>query len=96
MSVLRITRFTADPAQVDQLLARRAELIAAIRASYHGLIETRLARIDDETWIDEWRWESAATFQAATDGAPNMPEAAAAFALTTNPTAELAELVDER
>lgn len=96
MAVVRYTRFTADPADTEQLLARRAELIAAIRASFPGLTGTRLARLDDNTWIDAWRWESAAALQAATDGAPGIPEARAAFALTADPTAEQAEIVDER
>ena len=96
MAVVRITRFTADPADVDQLLARRAELITAVRSSFPGLTETRLARLDDGTWIDEWRWESTSALEAALVGAPGGPEAAAAFALTANPGAEQAEIVDER
>lgn len=96
MAVIRCTRFTADPSDTEQLLARRAELIAAIRASFPGLTETRLARLDDRTWIDEWRWESAAALRAATDGAPDIPETAAAFALISDPVAEQAEIVDER
>lgn len=96
MAVIRYTRFTADPSDIDRLLTRRAELIAAVRATFPGLTEARLARLDDTTWVDAWRWESAAALQAATEGAPGIPEAGAAFALTADPAAEQAEIVDER
>lgn len=96
MAVVRFTRFTADPDEVEQLLARRAELIAAIRESFTGLTETRLARFDDSTWIDVWRWESVAALEAAVRGAPEVPEVAAAFALTADAAGEQAEIVDER
>ncbi|MEV5408130.1 antibiotic biosynthesis monooxygenase [Thermopolyspora sp. NPDC052614] len=96
MSVIRIVRFTADPADTERLLTRRAELIDAVRAAFPGLTETRLARLGDDRWVDVWRWDSAASAHAATEGAPALPETAAAFALTRDVTSEQAELVDER
>jgi len=96
MAIVRFTRFTADPSDTDELLARRADLIGAVRSRFPGLTATRLARLDDGTWVDTWQWESAAALQAVTDAVAGLPEAAAAFALTTAPTAEQAELVDER
>jgi quinol monooxygenase YgiN len=96
MAVIRITRFTADPANTDDLLARRANLIDAVRANHPGLTDTRLARVDDETWLDVWRWESDEALQAAVAGAHALPEAPAAFALVHGTTAEGGELVDER
>jgi hypothetical protein len=96
MTILRLTRFTLDPARTDQMLETRAELIKAVQSNCAGLTETRLARIDDETWLDLWRWESDEALQAAVAIAPTLPEAAAAFALVQNPTEERVELVDER
>jgi hypothetical protein len=53
-------------------------------------------RVDDQTWIDAWRWESRTNAEAAIANVPTIPEAAAAFSLTRDATAELADLVDER
>ena len=96
MSVLRLTRFKADPKDADQVLARRAELIDAIRAKFPGLTEARLARVDDESWVDVWRWESADALDAAVAGAHSMPETPAAFAIVRDASVELLELIDER
>ncbi len=96
MAVVRTTRFTIDPARTQEMLAARAALVAGVRARFPGLTEARLARLDDETWIDMWRWESEAHTQAALDGASTIPEAPAAFALTRDLTSETATLVDER
>ncbi|TWD83565.1 hypothetical protein FB561_4731 [Kribbella amoyensis] len=97
MSVLRLTRFVAaDPQQVDEILAARAALIAAVRATTDSLTETKLARVDDETWLDVWRWESGEALDQVTAVAPNLPEAKAAFALVKDATVERYDLVDER
>lgn len=97
MSIVRITRFTVDPADAGQLFARRAALISAVGAAYSGLIETRLGRIDKQTWVDIWRWNSAAELDAAQAGVARgaVSEAGPAFALATSITAEQAEIVDQ-
>ncbi|HSI94304.1 MAG TPA: antibiotic biosynthesis monooxygenase [Jiangellaceae bacterium] len=96
MAVVRITRFHVDPADAAEMLTRRAALIAAVRAAHPGLTEARLAKLDDETWIDMWHWESQSSLEAALAGAPGLPSAAPAFALVRDASAELAEIVDER
>jgi hypothetical protein len=96
MAVIRTSRFKTDPARAEEMLARRADLISAVRAAHPGLAEARLARVGEDTWIDMWRWDSPASMQAALAVAPSLPEAAQAFALTSDLTAENAELVDER
>ncbi|WP_426513531.1 hypothetical protein ACPPVO_24765 [Dactylosporangium sp. McL0621] len=95
MALIRTTRFTADPADADLVLERRGQLIAAIRAQYAGPGETRLIRVDERTWVDMWRWDSPEIMSAALAGAPNLPEAAAAFAVARDVTAEQGELVAE-
>lgn len=53
-------------------------------------------KLDDQTWIDMWRWDSRASAQKAIDNARGVPEAGAAFSLVKDVTTEFAEIVDER
>ncbi|MFC5754761.1 hypothetical protein [Actinomadura rugatobispora] len=96
MSVLRITRFQVDAADVEEMVVRRTALISALQRTFPGLAESRLARVDEESWIEVSRWESAAQLQAALERGPALPEAAAAFSLVKDATAESAEVVDVR
>jgi hypothetical protein len=97
MTILRLTRFTLKPSvDTDAMLTTRGELIDAVRGKFAGLAETRLAKVDDTTWLDLWRWESAEALQTALAGAPSLPQAAAAFALVEDATEERMELIDER
>lgn len=94
MAVLRLDQFTIDPVDTGELLTRHAALVAAARDAFPGLIEVHLAKVDDRTWLDVWRWDSLASAQAAVAGAPAIPEAAAAFSVTKNIIVEFAEVVD--
>ena len=96
MAVLRVTRFKTDPADAEEMLARRNALVEAVRRDYPGLIHAQLARLDDQTWIDSWRWESRANAEAAIADVPSIPESGATFSVTRDATAEFADLVDER
>jgi hypothetical protein len=96
MAIIRTVRFTADPAQAEEIIARRAELISAIRAAFAGLTEARLAKVGEDMWVDMWRWDSAANMDAALADGPSLPQAAAAFSLTRDLSFEVAELIDER
>lgn len=96
MAVIRFVRFSVDPARADDMIARRADVVTATRERYPGLVEARLTRLDDKTWLDLWRWETAAHAEAAIQGAHDIPGVDAAFALTADVSVEIAELVDER
>ncbi|MDX6247461.1 MAG: hypothetical protein QOF10_821 [Kribbellaceae bacterium] len=96
MTILRLTRFTVEPSRADEMLEKRADLITAVRAKCAGPTETRLARVDEQTWLDLWRWDSDEALQEAVEVAHGLPEAPAAFAMVQDPTAERVELVDER
>ncbi len=95
MANIRIHRYNVDPGDVEELLDRRATVIAAIREDHPGLVEARLIRLEDGTFIDAWRWNSAAEMQAALDAAPP-PEAREAMSLTQERSSEDGEIVDER
>ncbi|GIF51258.1 hypothetical protein DFJ67_4382 [Asanoa ferruginea] len=92
MSVVRITRFTANTPDTDGMLAKRAELIATVRAAFPGPTATMLTRAADDTWTDAWTWESADHADAA--GAARLPLAAEAFALVTVTGTTTVDLVD--
>jgi hypothetical protein len=68
MAASRTHRYTIDPADLDELIARRATLIAAIRVAHPGLAEARLTRLEDGTFTDVWRWDSAEQLQAGPRG----------------------------
>jgi hypothetical protein len=92
MSIVRITRFTANTPDTDGMLAKRAELIATVRAAFPGPTATTLTRAADDTWTDAWTWESEADANAA--GAARLPMAAEAFALVTIKSTADVELID--
>jgi hypothetical protein len=96
MAAVRAHRYTIDPADLDELIARRATLITAIRVAHPGLAEARLTQLDDGTFTDVWRWDSAEQMQAALAAISNFPEARAAMSLTRDATAVNGEIVDER
>ena len=80
MTVLRLDSFTIDPAHTGELVTRHSALAAVAKDAFPGLIDVQLAKIDDQTWIDVWRWDSFASSQAAAAQGPAIPEAGAAFA----------------
>jgi hypothetical protein len=94
MAVLRLDRFTIDPADSKELLSRHAALVAAVKKAFPGLLGVELAKVDDLTWIDVWRWDSLGSAQAAVADAPSIPQAGAAFSLTKGLTVEYAEVID--
>ena len=65
MAVLRLDRFIIDPADGAELLSRHAALVAVAKDAFPGLLGVELAKVDDQTWIDVWRWDSLASAQAA-------------------------------
>jgi quinol monooxygenase YgiN len=95
MPLISITRFQADPADAEQVRARHAALVSAIRAALPGLTEARLGRLNDETWVGIWRWDSAASLQAARQAVPGNAAATEAFALVRDVTAEDIEVLAE-
>jgi hypothetical protein len=95
MAVVRIRRYTVEQNDLDELLARRAKAIAVIRAAHPGLACTQLTQLDDGTFTDTWRWDSAEQMQAALAAMP-IPEARAALSLTHDATTVNGEIIDER
>jgi hypothetical protein len=95
MGVTRTHSYTIDAADLPELLTRRAAVITAIRAAHSGLAHTRLTRLEDGTFADTWRWDSAGHMQAALASMP-IPGARAAISLTRGATFADGEVIDER
>jgi hypothetical protein len=96
MAVVRMHRYIVDTADLDELIARRATLIDAIRAVHPALAETRLTRLGDGAYSDVWRWDSREQMKAALADMPNFPQSRATWALTRDRSHVDGEIVDER
>ncbi|MBS2535073.1 hypothetical protein KGQ20_20100 [Catenulispora sp. NF23] len=96
MAVLRITRFTIDPADEAEMRARRTTLLAKVHEAFpNRLTGTQLVKVDDETWFDAWRWASRDAYAEVIAVAPTLPEAGNAFAITKDPSLELGDIIEE-
>lgn len=81
MEAFELARFRVDPNKTEQLRSSWQVAVDSIRSRFPGLLEANLARLDENTWLDIWRWESADTAKAAAEGAHAVPGAAAYFAV---------------
>ena len=59
----------------EEMLSRRAALEAGVREKLPGLLDIRLIRLDDGTYLDVLRWESREAADAATELFAEVPEA---------------------
>jgi heme-degrading monooxygenase HmoA len=59
----------------EEMLSRRPELEAGVREKLPGLLEIRLIRLDDGTYLDVLRWESREAADAAIEKFAEVPEA---------------------
>ncbi|WP_018348015.1 hypothetical protein [Longispora albida] len=96
MPVIRVHNYRVEDSQLEALLAQRAALIDGIRRGNPGLTETRLTRLEDGTYCDTWRWESAEQMLAAISASQGFPLVAQTLALTSEATAQTGEVIDER
>lgn len=73
---LEIVEFTVGDRDVVAFLARRPAAVAALGEAFDGLLDARLARFDDGTWVDVVRWRSLEEAKAAAAGMSDVAEAA--------------------
>jgi hypothetical protein len=96
MSTLELARFTVDPAVVDEMLATRPGLAAALRAQCRGFRRLYLSRLDERTWLDVVEWGDRQAAEEAAVTVMNLPECKQMFAFIDNVVSmEHAEVVDE-
>lgn len=79
MAALELARYTVKDGEVDEFLESWERAVRAIRGAFPGLETAALARIDETTFIDFWRWDTRPHAEAAARGAPSVAEAAAMF-----------------
>ena len=96
MANVRTHRYTLAPNQVEKFLAKRAELIGQWRAAGLDLVETRLYRLEDGTYLDIWRWASDEVMAKAFDTMGVLPLIGATLRMTSEHSAADGDLVDER
>jgi hypothetical protein len=96
MPVVRSHKYSVDPVDLAEFLARRASLIGTVRETHSGLTSALLVKLDDNTYSDTWLWDSGAQMQAALAAIQTFPEAPLTMALTKGATAQDGQVVDER
>jgi hypothetical protein len=70
---IELVRFSVHPDRRDEFLRDRPGAIAALREAFPGLIEARLAELEDGTWIDVVRWRSKAEAETAAAECSTIP-----------------------
>lgn len=96
MAAVRAHSYTVDADNLEKFLAQRAELITAIKANNPAFVAATLTRLEDGSYTDVWRWESAEEMQAALAAAGGFPLAGATMSLTRDANAQNGEIIDER
>lgn len=79
MEIVNVMRFKISPDQEQEMHTRRNNLLAAVHAQTDGLIHAILTRVDEETWMDLWHWDSETSLRSTQQA--QLPQAKEAFAL---------------
>jgi hypothetical protein len=96
MATVRTHRYTVAGDQVEEFLGQRAELVGQWRAAGFDLVDTRLYRLDDGTYLDIWAWASEEVMAKAFGAMGEIPLVAATLGMTGDHSAVDGELVDEQ
>jgi hypothetical protein len=73
---LEIVHARIRPGAEQDMLALRPDFLAAMRRAVPGLVDARLVRLEDGTWLDVVTWASQADAKAAVAAHEQVPEAA--------------------
>jgi hypothetical protein len=96
MTTVRTHRYTLAADGVASFIAQRAELIGQWRAAGFDLVDARLYRLEDGTYLDIWRWSSDEVMARAFDAIGDIPLIGPTLGMTSDHSAVDGELVDER
>jgi heme-degrading monooxygenase HmoA len=70
-----VTHAKARDGAEEKMLSRRPVLEAGVREKLPGLVDIRLVRLDDGTYLDVLRWQSREAADAAIEKFAEIPEA---------------------
>jgi Antibiotic biosynthesis monooxygenase len=73
---MEIVHARIRPGAESDMLALRPDFVAAMRRAVPGLVDARLVRLEDGTWLDVVTWASQADAKAAVAAHEQVPEAA--------------------
>jgi hypothetical protein len=71
---IELVRFRVKPGEDEQVVRTHAGMVSAVRQRFPGLVEARLGKLPDGTYIDVVVYSSAAEAEAANEDALNIPE----------------------
>lgn len=96
MTAVRTHYYTVETGNLATMLERRTNLIDGVRAANPAFAEATLIKLDDGSYLDIWRWDSAAEMQRALQAAGSIPLVGATLSLTTDHTVIDGEVLDRR
>jgi hypothetical protein len=96
MATVRTHRYTVETGNLAAMLERRTNLINGIRSANPAFADATLIRLEDGSYLDIWRWDSADDMQRAAQAARDFPLVGATLSLTTDHTVIDGEVLDER
>ena len=73
--VYEVVRSRVRAGREGEMLALRPAMVAAVRQRFPDLLDARLVRMDDGTWLDIVRWRSRAAAEQAAAAFADVPEA---------------------
>ena len=75
--IYEIVRSRVRPEREEEMLRLRPAMIGAVRRQFPELMDARLIKLDDGTWLDLARWRSREAAQRAQEAFAQIPEASA-------------------
>lgn len=96
MAAVRTHRYSVRTGNLDAMLERRTTLIDGIRSANPAFSGATLIRLEDGSYLDIWRWESAEEMRRAAEAARSVPLVGDTMSLTTDHTAIDGEILDQR
>jgi hypothetical protein len=96
MAAVRTHRYTVETGNLAAMLERRTNLINGIRSANPAFADATLIWLEDGSYLDIWRWDSADDMQRAAQAARDFPLVGATLSLTTDHTIIDGEVLDER
>ncbi len=62
---LELSRYVVEGDQEQAFLAKRGAMVKAAKENFPGLIDVKLAKLDDGSYVDAWIWEDRSFCEAA-------------------------------